>query len=176
MLINLTKLHVSLPTTRSLRSKLGFNRSIPQRYQERFNSTAFCHLSSYLPFILFTSSPSLRLSAIRAFSTNKTNSGIQINGEKVSNKPPICTADQLHYVSVKNSDWRLTLWRYQPSLQWIKKRSNAIGSWIDVAYNDGCIKCIISWFNDYQGNSANCVHILGELSKTVINLSDFQRE
>ncbi|XP_021909580.1 uncharacterized protein LOC110823495 isoform X2 [Carica papaya] len=27
----------------------------------------------------------------------------------------ICTADELHYVSVHNSDWRLALWRYLPS-------------------------------------------------------------
>ncbi|XP_058193700.1 uncharacterized protein LOC131310604 isoform X2 [Rhododendron vialii] len=29
-------------------------------------------------------------------------------------KPSICTADELHYVSVPNSDWRLALWRYKP--------------------------------------------------------------
>ncbi|CAM8953425.1 unnamed protein product [Rhodiola kirilowii] len=29
-------------------------------------------------------------------------------------KPSICTADELHYVSVANSDWRLALWRYTP--------------------------------------------------------------
>nr|XP_048318259.1 uncharacterized protein LOC107413342 isoform X2 [Ziziphus jujuba var. spinosa] len=33
---------------------------------------------------------------------------------KVAEKPAICTADELHYVSVPNSDWRLALWRYQP--------------------------------------------------------------
>ncbi|XP_023643197.1 uncharacterized protein LOC17895420 [Capsella rubella] len=27
----------------------------------------------------------------------------------------ICTADELHYVTVPNSDWRLALWRYLPS-------------------------------------------------------------
>lgn len=27
----------------------------------------------------------------------------------------ICTADELHYVSVPNSDWNLALWRYLPS-------------------------------------------------------------
>ncbi|KAK9925816.1 hypothetical protein M0R45_023081 [Rubus argutus] len=29
----------------------------------------------------------------------------------------ICTADELHYVSVPNSDWNLALWRYLPSLK-----------------------------------------------------------
>ncbi|CAL5209986.1 unnamed protein product [Lathyrus oleraceus] len=39
---------------------------------------------------------------IRAFSTT------------VHDKPSICTADELHYVSVSNSDWKLALWRYHP--------------------------------------------------------------
>ncbi|XP_023766978.1 uncharacterized protein LOC111915554 isoform X2 [Lactuca sativa] len=34
--------------------------------------------------------------------------------ERISHKPPICTADELHYVSIHNSDWRLALWRYKP--------------------------------------------------------------
>lgn len=35
----------------------------------------------------------------------------------VRNKPKrkICTAEELHYVAVPNSDWRLALWRYLPS-------------------------------------------------------------
>ncbi|KAG5586521.1 hypothetical protein H5410_046955 [Solanum commersonii] len=37
--------------------------------------------------------------------------------EKVSNKPSICTADELHYVSLSTCDWRLALWRYLPPLQ-----------------------------------------------------------
>lgn len=40
---------------------------------------------------------------LRAFST------------AVSDKPSICTADELHYVSLSNSDWKLALWRYNPS-------------------------------------------------------------
>ncbi|KAL9273873.1 hypothetical protein AKJ16_DCAP13819 [Drosera capensis] len=34
---------------------------------------------------------------------------------EVTRKPSICTADELHYVTVPNSDWRLALWRYLPS-------------------------------------------------------------
>ncbi|KAH8500709.1 hypothetical protein H0E87_015800 [Populus deltoides] len=48
----------------------------------------------------------------RAFSTESTEPVI-----KVPDKPPICTADELHYVSVSKSDWRLALWRYHPSPQ-----------------------------------------------------------
>nr|DAD35441.1 TPA_asm: hypothetical protein HUJ06_006081 [Nelumbo nucifera] len=30
-------------------------------------------------------------------------------------KPSVCTADELHYVSTPNSEWKLALWRYIPS-------------------------------------------------------------
>ncbi|KAE8686893.1 elongator complex protein 2-like [Hibiscus syriacus] len=43
----------------------------------------------------------------RAFST----------AARVHDKPSICTADELHYVSAPNSDWRLALWRYHPPPQ-----------------------------------------------------------
>ncbi|KAK7357739.1 hypothetical protein VNO80_17035 [Phaseolus coccineus] len=33
----------------------------------------------------------------------------------VTDKPSVCTADELHYVSLSNSDWKLALWRYNPS-------------------------------------------------------------
>lgn len=46
----------------------------------------------------------------------RTDAGV---GWKVAdnNKPTICTADELHYVLVPNSLWRLALWRYTPSPQ-----------------------------------------------------------
>ncbi|KAL2324136.1 hypothetical protein Fmac_023194 [Flemingia macrophylla] len=59
-----------------------------------FHSSAFCKGSlprATAPFRL------------RAFST------------AVSDKPSVCTADELHYVSLSNSDWKLALWRYNPS-------------------------------------------------------------
>lgn len=34
---------------------------------------------------------------------------------KEDRKPAICTADELHYVPVPGTDWRLALWRYTPS-------------------------------------------------------------
>ncbi|XP_059455099.1 uncharacterized protein LOC132185328 [Corylus avellana] len=37
--------------------------------------------------------------------------------KKNDKKPAICTADELHHVSVPNSDWTLALWRYLPSPQ-----------------------------------------------------------
>ncbi|XP_078446014.1 alpha/beta hydrolase family protein [Wolffia australiana] len=29
-------------------------------------------------------------------------------------KPPVCTADELHYVAVPGTEWRIALWRYVP--------------------------------------------------------------
>ncbi|KAL2546259.1 hypothetical protein Fot_15492 [Forsythia ovata] len=57
------------------------------------------------------------MARIRAFSTNDTQDEKISDAEKLPNKPPICTADELHYVTVNNSDWRLALWRYTPSPQ-----------------------------------------------------------
>lgn len=51
---------------------------------------------------------------VRAYSTNDTQPA---DVQKLPSKPPICTADELHYVTVNNSDWRLALWRYNPSPQ-----------------------------------------------------------
>ncbi|KAL8120798.1 uncharacterized protein LOC141724918 [Apium graveolens] len=62
------------------------------------------------------SPPSLRIRA-SAFSTNEFKTNLTDCPYKVSNKPSICTADELHYVSVNSSDWRLALWRYLPSPQ-----------------------------------------------------------
>ncbi|XP_015170323.1 uncharacterized protein [Solanum tuberosum] len=50
---------------------------------------------------------------LRAFTTNDGDTTVQ----KVCNKPSLCTADELHYVSVNNSDWKLALWRYIPPPQ-----------------------------------------------------------
>ncbi|KAG5608282.1 hypothetical protein H5410_019563 [Solanum commersonii] len=50
---------------------------------------------------------------LRAFTTNDGDTTAQ----KVCNKPSLCTADELHYVSVNNSDWKLALWRYIPPPQ-----------------------------------------------------------
>ncbi|XP_075507074.1 uncharacterized protein LOC142543602 [Primulina tabacum] len=53
---------------------------------------------------------------IRAFSTDETEPHIAAEAaKKLPDKPPICTADELHYVSVDNSEWSLALWRYNPS-------------------------------------------------------------
>ncbi|CAN1126391.1 hypothetical protein LINPERHAP2_LOCUS3408 [Linum perenne] len=57
-------------------------------------------------------SSSSSLFQIRAFSTGTPEPAL-----KLPQKPPICTADELHYVPVPNSDWRLALWRYHPSPQ-----------------------------------------------------------
>lgn len=50
-----------------------------------------------------------------------------INAGRVNEKPKICTADELHYVAVPKSDWRLALWRYLPSLKVKKKKKKKLG-------------------------------------------------
>ncbi|MCE5166078.1 hypothetical protein HAX54_014564 [Datura stramonium] len=67
------------------------------------------------PNCCFTVNSALKL---RAFTTNDGNGAIQSTTfQKVSSKPSLCTADELHYVSVNNSDWKLALWRYIPPPQ-----------------------------------------------------------
>uniref|UniRef100_A0A2N9ICC5 AB hydrolase-1 domain-containing protein n=1 Tax=Fagus sylvatica TaxID=28930 RepID=A0A2N9ICC5_FAGSY len=52
---------------------------------------------------------------LRAFSSSDSPTSDAVL--KAPEKPSICTADEIHYVSVSNSDWRLALWRYHPSPQ-----------------------------------------------------------
>ncbi|KAK1325790.1 hypothetical protein QJS10_CPA01g01585 [Acorus calamus] len=51
--------------------------------------------------------PSRRLSATTSVDLNESE-------KEKTKKPPICTADELHYVDVSGSHWRLALWRYRP--------------------------------------------------------------
>ncbi|KAK1258716.1 hypothetical protein QJS04_geneDACA018476 [Acorus gramineus] len=51
--------------------------------------------------------PSRRLSATTSVDLNES-------VKEKTKKPPICTADELHYVDVSGSHWRLALWRYRP--------------------------------------------------------------
>lgn len=60
----------------------------------------------------FRSSFSLRTPPVKLKALYATNAASE---RTAANKPSICTADELHYVSVHNSDWRLALWRYKPS-------------------------------------------------------------
>ncbi|XP_075633267.1 uncharacterized protein LOC142605716 [Castanea sativa] len=76
-----------------------------------FRAVAVCSFPNWR-----TKSSSLRL---RAFFSSSSSSSSSSNDAvlKSQEKPPICTADELHYVSVSNSDWKLALWRYRPSPQ-----------------------------------------------------------
>ncbi|VFQ78179.1 unnamed protein product [Cuscuta campestris] len=71
-----------------------------------------------LPFPLSVAfnSPEAASARVRALSTD--NSGTDdvesVQAKKLPEKPSVCTADELHYVSANNSDWRLALWRYVP--------------------------------------------------------------
>ncbi|CAF2108891.1 uncharacterized protein LOC106366549 isoform X1 [Brassica napus] len=66
----------------------------------------------YLLRPIATVTPSLRHSTSKLLRPKAFSSSV-----KLPTKPPLCTADELHYVTVPNSDWRLALWRYFPSPQ-----------------------------------------------------------
>ncbi|KAL0408902.1 UNVERIFIED_CONTAM: hypothetical protein Sradi_1824600 [Sesamum radiatum] len=88
---------------------------------------------------------------VRAFSTNEAQSA---EIEKLPNKPPICTADELHYVTVNNSDWRLALWRYKPSpqadpAQALNVPVVPLGALLSAAYPlSSRPPYVLSWLND----------------------------
>ncbi|KAL8137572.1 hypothetical protein V2J09_003573 [Rumex salicifolius] len=56
--------------------------------------------------------------SFRTFSVAESGGGVrEAVVQHVTNKPSVCTADELHYVTVPNSEWRLALWRYHPNPQ-----------------------------------------------------------
>ncbi|XP_042985255.1 uncharacterized protein LOC122313971 isoform X3 [Carya illinoinensis] len=61
----------------------------------------------------FTAATTTSLS-LRGFSSTNSVSDAVLKAPEL---PSICTADELHYVSVSSSDWKLALWRYHPSPQ-----------------------------------------------------------
>jgi hypothetical protein len=94
-------LHMASSTFRSLSPNLIHSRAAARRA---------------LPYYSSSSSTAATTSSLilRAFSSTDSTSDAVL---KVPEKPSLCTADELHYVSVSNSDWRLALWRYHPSPQ-----------------------------------------------------------
>ncbi|KAI3979350.1 hypothetical protein MKX01_036394 [Papaver californicum] len=74
---------------------------------------------------LSSNSSSLRIRSLSSTSDASSPSSLNlsdIGGEtqqrrENTRKPSTCTADELHYVSVPNTEWRLALWRYLPSPQ-----------------------------------------------------------
>ncbi|KAL1342965.1 uncharacterized protein [Arachis hypogaea] len=86
--------------------------------------SAFCKASSTfrsvprsIVFCRLISSPHRPSFRLRAFTNGGGGESSSPAAVKLPEKPSICTADELHYVSVSNSDWRLALWRYHPSPQ-----------------------------------------------------------
>uniref|UniRef100_A0A0D9V4E8 Serine aminopeptidase S33 domain-containing protein n=1 Tax=Leersia perrieri TaxID=77586 RepID=A0A0D9V4E8_9ORYZ len=93
---------------------------------------AVAHLSSPIPTTRASSPcapPLLPLPRLRAFATYRASppppqpSSPSLSGALASassaacergEKPSICTADELHYVPVPGTEWRLALWRYRP--------------------------------------------------------------
>ncbi|KAF2325768.1 hypothetical protein GH714_039493 [Hevea brasiliensis] len=60
--------------------------------------------------------PSSPICSLRNSAPSKTSSSPPpATLRAVKMKPETCTADELHYVPVSSSDWKLALWRYLPS-------------------------------------------------------------
>lgn len=73
---------------------------------------------------------------------------------KDANSQSICTADELHSVSVSNSDWKLALWRYLPSPK-VQKVFNFTFFFIPFCYCNDISSgfCLISLFiSQIKGN------------------------
>ncbi|MBA0746643.1 hypothetical protein Gogos_009145 [Gossypium gossypioides] len=87
-------------------SDIRFGSSTSCSFRPRRNFTLPRRFRPRPPSLHSHSSTSLR-PLPRAFS----------NDPAVTEKPSICTADELHYVPLPNSDWRLALWRYRPPPQ-----------------------------------------------------------
>ncbi|KAG2319862.1 hypothetical protein Bca52824_013075 [Brassica carinata] len=89
--------------------------TIPPQFPVEIRSALRRVASSTVYFlrpITTTATPSLRHRTTKPFRPRAFSSSV-----KLPTKPPLCTADELHYVTVPNSDWRLALWRYLPSPQ-----------------------------------------------------------
>ncbi|XP_010554083.1 PREDICTED: uncharacterized protein LOC104823959 isoform X1 [Tarenaya hassleriana] len=86
-------LHLASSSVRFLRPSAAASPSLPRHLLRRASTTLF---------------------RARSFSTAGSGESFSV---KIPEKPPICTADELHYVSVADSDWRLALWRYLPPPQ-----------------------------------------------------------
>ncbi|XP_025888624.1 uncharacterized protein [Solanum lycopersicum] len=63
---------------------------------------------------------------VRFLSTIDDAAQKQRHEKNVLNKPSICTADELHYVSLNTCDWRLALWRYLPPPQQAPRRNHPL--------------------------------------------------
>ncbi|KAL6007590.1 hypothetical protein ACLOJK_033089 [Asimina triloba] len=80
-------------------------------------AAAVCYLNPIVPsgggdsYLRTSSSPCFRRSRLR-FLRPIYYSGAAVEKEQ---KPYICTADELHYVAVPATEWRLALWRYKAS-------------------------------------------------------------
>ncbi|KAL2482369.1 hypothetical protein Fot_43813 [Forsythia ovata] len=108
-----------------------------------------------------------------------------VTGRRAAEKPSICTADELHFVHVPNSNWRLALWRYTPSPQATRRihpllllsglGTNAIG--YDLAPDSSfarymCNQGFDTWILEVRGVGLSAEHNLREAKQPLITASD----
>ena len=96
-----------------------------------------------------------------AMKTGKEVGLAEKKGEKESadapGKPDMCTADELHYVPVPGTDWRLALWRYLPSknVRFFKLKNANLGgkAELNLLFKISDILLQLLIFKDCIGNS-----------------------
>ncbi|XP_022886343.1 uncharacterized protein LOC111402347 [Olea europaea var. sylvestris] len=119
---------------------------------------------------------------------NPTRPGIRMKaviGTRAAEKPAICTADELHFVHVPSSNWRLALWRYKPSTQGTRRNhpllllsglgTNAIG--YDLAPDSSfarymCNQGFDTWILELRGAGLSAEYNLREANQPLITASD----
>ncbi|KAK1301980.1 hypothetical protein QJS10_CPB12g00459 [Acorus calamus] len=106
--------HADVRSALQIAATVCYIKPIPSRTRRRHAAAVGLSSSHHPPRAGRTSGaatssdhPSRRLSATTSVDLN------DLEKEKTK-KPPICTADELHYVDVSGSHWRLALWRYRP--------------------------------------------------------------
>ncbi|XP_043813092.1 uncharacterized protein LOC110616351 isoform X2 [Manihot esculenta] len=103
-------------------------------------------------------------------------------------KPKTCTADELHYVPVSSSDWKLALWRYLPSARAQRRNhpllllsgvgTNAIG--YDLAPESSFARFMSrqgfdTWILELRGAGLSSLDVDGYGEDSEITLSEGER-
>ncbi|KAG6470808.1 hypothetical protein ZIOFF_071888 [Zingiber officinale] len=82
--------------------------------------------SEWRPAVSFRPIVSPRVApSLRSFSVSNDALAAVPAAVKEGEKPAICTADELHYVPVPGTEWKLALWRYRPPPE-VPKRNHPL--------------------------------------------------
>lgn len=137
--------------------------------------------------MVFVLPPSIKIAPVIR-DLNPPRPGIRmktVTGTRAAEMPAICTADELHFVHVPSSNWRLALWRYTPSTQGTRRihpllllsglGTNAIG--YDLAPDSSfarymCNQGFDTWILELRGAGLSAEYNLREANQPLITASD----